>query len=143
MIYYTGKDAKKMLMPLGVMKGRPKPSVKAVVMRTIVDHETMPKRNDYNKDDTKWKLKTLQSRWQHATEAVVFSNRLHGISSREPQSVISFYKDCNSPSSSIRSSLDADAPGIMYCGGAAPVVAELKEVSAELNVMLSVESFAW
>eukprot|EP00959_Pyramimonas_sp_CCMP1952_P318040 6655474-Pyramimonas_sp.AAC.1 len=34
-------------------------------------------------------------------------------------------------------------PGLMYCGGAAPVVAQLKEVSHEMNIPLSVESFAW
>jgi hypothetical protein len=53
-----------MLMLLGVMKGRPKPSVKAVVMRTIVDHETMPKRNDYKRYKLRLPMKLKRHEYQ-------------------------------------------------------------------------------
>jgi len=226
LIYYTGKDAKQVLLPRGVLKGRPAPSVKEAVSRAIMDHQFKGTTNEYSEKDSKWKLKQYKTKWREVGRvaalvgsaaaqlpaqtspareggvdseggkqlskatataapgpqmpqmAIVSNNPVYdqeqdtGVTLEDSAPGMAHYQETGTaeialeilPPNSIsggqpvtEATMDSAADesqtqqfpadgggwGLMYCGGAAPVVAQLKEVSKEKNIPLSVESFAW
>eukprot|EP00959_Pyramimonas_sp_CCMP1952_P311599 6521106-Pyramimonas_sp.AAC.2 len=64
-----------MLLPRGVIKGRPAPSVKAAVTRALIDNEFKETTNEYNEQDSKWKLKNYKTKWREVGLAVKFGAR--------------------------------------------------------------------